>query len=188
LWWSSENVPNRFCGKDWFLFLIFRLFITLLVELTKSKWLNEYYNKGNRRDFMSLIDRLIKPVYAHCDVPCGIYETDTMQHAADTCLRMIEKIESLEGADQEKSDAHNNFIRMVMTKEHHAQLCKDQIYVLWSDYFTPEHLQKFPDLHDRLWQAAKQCSKVKQTVSKQEAQKLVDMVHDLTHLFTDSKA
>ena len=45
---------------------------------------------------MSFIDRFIKPVYAHCDVPCGIYETDTMQHAADTCLRMIEKIEALE--------------------------------------------------------------------------------------------
>jgi nickel superoxide dismutase len=136
---------------------------------------------------MKLIERFIKPVYAHCDVPCGIYETDTMQHAADTCLRMIEKIEALEGADQEKSDAHNNFIRMVMTKEKHAQLCKEQIYTLWSDYFKPEHLEKFPDMHDKLWQAAKQCSKVKQTISKDEAQKLVDMTHDIAHLFADSK-
>ena len=134
----------------------------------------------------TIVDRFIKPVSAHCDIPCGIYETDTMQHAAATCLRMIEKIEALE-VDEEKSDAHNNFIRMVMVKEKHAQLCKDQIYVLWSDYFKPEHLEKFPDLHERLWHAAKQCSKVKQTISKQEAEKLVDMVHEVSHIFTDSK-
>lgn len=136
---------------------------------------------------MRFIDRLIKPVYAHCDVPCGIYETDTMRHAADTCLRMIEKMEALTDADSEKSDGHNNFIRMVMTKERHAQLCKDQIYILWSDYFKPEHLQKFPDLHETLWQAAKQCGKVKQSVSRQEAQKLVDMVGGIVSLFEESK-
>lgn len=135
---------------------------------------------------MSILDRFIKPVSAHCDIPCGIYETDTMQHAAATCLRMIEKIEALE-VDAEKSDAHNNFIREVMVKEKHAQLCKDQIYVLWSDYFKPEHLEKFPDLHERLWHAAKQCSKVKQTISKEEAEKLVDMVHEVSHIFADSK-
>jgi nickel superoxide dismutase len=109
-----------------------------------------------------------------------------MQHAAATCLRMIEKIEELE-VNEEKSDAHNNFIRMVMVKEKHAQLCKDQIYVLWSDYFKPEHLEKHPDMHDRLWKAAKQCSKVKQTLSREEAQKLVDLVHEVSHLFADSK-
>ncbi len=136
---------------------------------------------------MNLIDRFIKPVSAHCDVPCGIYETDTMQHAADTCLRMIEKIEALEGADEEKSDAHNNFIRMVMTKERHAQLCKKQLYTLWSDYFKPEHLQKYPDLHETFWQAAKQCSKVKQSISKDEAQKLVDMVAGIAKLFAETK-
>lgn len=132
--------------------------------------------------------KFIKPVYAHCDVPCGIYEVDTMRHAADTCLKMIDKIEELSGADQEKSDAHNNFIRMVATKEKHAQLCKDQIYILWSDYFKPEHLQKFPNLHETMWQAAKQCSKVKQSIGRQEAQKLVEAVAGIAKMFEESKA
>ena len=137
---------------------------------------------------MNMLKKFIKPVYAHCDVPCGIYETDTMRHAAETCVRMIEKITALTDAEGEKSDGHNNFIRMVMTKEKHAQLCKDQIYVLWSDYFKPEHLEKFPDLHDTLWQAAKQCGKVKQTVSADEAQKLLGMVNDIATMFKESKA
>lgn len=136
---------------------------------------------------MKLLQKFIKPAYAHCDIPCGIYETDTMQHAAETCVRMVEKIEALD-ANGEKSDGHNNFIRMVMIKERHAQLCKDQIYVLWSDYFKPEHLEKFPDLHTKMWQAAKQCSKVKQTVSADEAHKLLDMVGGIAAMFKELKA
>jgi nickel superoxide dismutase len=136
---------------------------------------------------MRFLTKLIKPVHAHCDVPCGIYETDTMRHAADTCLRMVEKIEALPEGMGEKSAEHNNYIRMVMTKEKHAQLCKDQIYILWSDYFKPEHLDKFPDLHDTMWQAAKQCGKVKQTVSRDEAQKLIEMTAGIAKIFEDSK-
>lgn len=134
-----------------------------------------------------MLFRFIKPVYAHCDLPCGIYETDTMRHAADTCVRMIEKIEALPDNSGEKSDDHANFVRAISIKERHAQLCKDQIYLLWSDYFKPEHLQKFPDLHDKIWQAAKQCSKVKQSISMDEAKKLVDMVHEISHMFEESK-
>ncbi len=129
--------------------------------------------------------RFIKPVYAHCDVPCGIYETDTMTHAAATCVKMVEKIEALGEIDA--IEKRNSLIRMVNTKEEHAQKCKEQVYILWSDYFKPEHLEKFPDLHDKLWQAAKQCGKVKQTVSAEECQKLVDMIHDVAHLFADSQ-
>lgn len=134
-----------------------------------------------------MIFKFIKPVYAHCDVPCGIYETDTMRHAADTCVRMIEKIQALPDSSGEKSDDHANFIRMVNTKEKHAQLCKDQIYVLWSDYFKPEHLQKMPDLHDKMWQAAKQCSKVKQSLDMTEAKKLVEMVAGVAKMFEGTK-
>jgi nickel superoxide dismutase len=137
---------------------------------------------------MKILNKFIKPVYAHCDVPCGIYETDTMIHAAETCVKMIEKIDALADVKGEKTDEHNNFIRMVMTKEKHAQLCKQQLYILWSDYFKPEHLQKFPDLHDKFWQTAKQCSKVKQSLKSEEAQSLLQMVGDIAAMFKESKA
>jgi nickel superoxide dismutase len=129
--------------------------------------------------------KFFKPVYAHCDVPCGIYETDSMTHAAATCAKMIEKIAAL--GDIDSPEKNNNFVRMVMTKEDHAQKCKDQLYLLWSDYFKPEHLEKFPDLHTKFWLAAKQCGKVKQTISADECQKLVDQVHDIAHMFAESK-
>lgn len=128
----------------------------------------------------------LKTVSAHCDVPCGIYETDTMGHAAATCVRMIEKITEL--GDIDNVEKQNTLIRSVMTKEKHAQRVKNELYILWSDYFKPEHVEKFPDLHDKIWKTVKQASLVKQTVSADEAQKLSDMVHDVAHLFADSKA
>lgn len=129
--------------------------------------------------------KLLKTVYAHCDIPCGIYETDTMMHSAETCRRMIQKIEEL--GELDSIEKYNTFVRSVVNKEKHAQKVKREIYILWSDYFKPEHLEKYPDLHDRLWKVAKQASTVKQTVSMEEAEILVSMVHDTAHLFADSK-
>lgn len=132
-----------------------------------------------------MLKNFIKPVYAHCDVPCGIYETDTMMHAAATCKRMVEKHKEL--GDLSSPENLNQFVRIVETKEKHAQNCKEQLYLLWSDYFKPEHLEKFPDLHDKFWMATKQCGKVKQSLSIEECDKLIDMVHDISHIFADSR-
>lgn len=134
-----------------------------------------------------MLKKFIKPVYAHCDVPCGIYETDTMTHAAATCKRMVERYLEIGEVDDENPESMNAAIRCVVTKEKHAQTCKNQLYLLWSDYFKPEHLEKYPDLHTTFWQAAKQCGKVKQTMSLEECDKLIEMVHDIAHLFADSK-
>lgn len=129
--------------------------------------------------------KILKTAYAHCDIPCGIYETDTMMHSAETCRRMIQKIEEL--GELDTVEKHNGFVRSVMNKEKHAQKVKDELYILWSDYFKPEHIEARPDLHDKIWKAVKQASTVKQTVSMDEAEKLLGMVHDVTHLFADTQ-
>lgn len=132
------------------------------------------------------LSRLIKPVYAHCDIPCGIYETDTLKHAAETCRRMIQKIEEIGQPDT--AEKHNNFIRAVTNKERHAQKFKHEVSVLWSDYFKPEHAEKLPELHDVLWRAAKQASRVKQTASMEEVEKLIALAAEVDDLFQRSKA
>lgn len=129
--------------------------------------------------------KLFGTVYAHCDVPCGIYETDTMTHAADTCKVMVEKALALE--DMGNVEHHNQFIRMVMTKEKHAERVKHEVAVLWGDYFKPEHLEKFPDLHDKVWKTLKQAGKVKQTVDLDECVKLQQQVAELAEIFASSK-
>jgi nickel superoxide dismutase len=134
-----------------------------------------------------MIFKIIKTVYAHCDVPCGIYETDSMAHAAATCRRMVEKYNEIGEVDDESPESMNTAIRCIMTKEQHAQKCKDELYLLWSDYFKPEHLEKYPDLHTKFWMATKQCGKVKQTNDISECDKLIDMVSEISEIFADSK-
>jgi nickel superoxide dismutase len=135
-----------------------------------------------------ILKHFIKPVYAHCDLPCGIYETDTATHAAATCLRMIEKIEALGELDDDNTEQMASFVRAVQIKEEHAQKVKDQLYLLWSDYFKPEHLTKFPDLHNTFWQAIKQASAVKHHVSRSECEELIKQIANIAEIFAQSKA
>ena len=132
-----------------------------------------------------MLMRFIKPVYAHCDVPCGIYETDSATHAAATCLRMVEKINAL--GELDTADKHANFVRMITMKEKHAQKVKNELYVLWSDYFKPEHLEKFPELHTTFWQAIKQASEVKHVVSIDACNTLIERVQTVSDIFAQSK-
>ncbi len=129
------------------------------------------------------------PVYAHCDVPCGIYDPISSQIAAATVAKMVEKIEGLpKDMASWTTDDQANFVRFVLTKEEHAQKCKTELLILWTDYFKPEHLEKFPELHDTFWKAAKLCSENKQHVSKASAEKLVQAVDEIADIFTKTKA
>lgn len=121
------------------------------------------------------------PVYAHCDVPCGIYDPRPAQIAAATVLKMVEKIDGLVYDDS--ADAKANFVRMVWTKEEHARKCKEELLILWTDFFKPEHLKIFPNLHEKFWMAAKLCSENKQHVNRDAAQRLVASVNEIADMF-----
>src|SRR3989344_5737756 len=121
-------------------------------------------------NFLRLVDKVFKPkiAWAHCDVPCGIYDPKAAQIAAETIVKMVEKIEGLPKDNPTASD-RNLFVRAVFTKEEHARKCKEELLILWTDFFKPEHLEMFPELHETFWQAAKLCSKNKQEVSMEAA-------------------
>jgi nickel superoxide dismutase len=126
------------------------------------------------------------PVSAHCDIPCGIYDPKPAQIAAQTVLKMITLIEELPKSNL-STEEQAKFVRCVWTKEEHARKCKEELLTLWTDYFKPEHLEKFPDLHDTFWKAAKLCSENKQHVSKESAQELISAVDKIATMFTTSK-
>lgn len=128
-----------------------------------------------------------KTAYAHCDVPCGIYDSKSAQIAAATVLKMVEKISAI-SPDDTSFTTRNNFVRMVLTKEEHARKCKEELLILWTDYFKPEHLENFPNLHDIFWKATKLCSKNKQEINMESAQELVKSVDEIADIFSKSKA
>ena len=155
-----------------------------------------YYTHMNIKNLLSILfgvwDAINPPqkVYAHCDVPCGLYSADAAKMAADTVVKMIEKIMALPSASspQEMLPARNSFVRMVQTKEQHAELCKRELLILWTDFFKPEHLVMFPDLHETFWKAAKLCSKNKQSIDAQAAKDLQDAVSHIAEMFAKAKA
>jgi len=136
--------------------------------------------------------RLSRPsvvAHAHCDIPCGIYDPAPAKIAADTVAKMVEKIEGFANAIQANDNLtdRNNLIRSVQVKEEHAQICKKELEILWSDYFKPEHLEKFPKLHDTFWKAAKLCSKNKQNVDAAAAAELQAAVKEISDMFYATK-
>ncbi len=149
----------------------------------------------------SLVDRVLEKfdrvappsdAYAHCDIPCGIYDPHTAQIAALTVIRMVQLIEALQqpGANASKAewDTYGMQIsRYTATKEEHARLCEHELIVLWTDYFRPEHLEKHPNLHDVVWKTAKLTSTVKQQINMDAAQQLLAGCQEIAEIFWDTK-
>ena len=143
---------------------------------------------------MSLLDRAFKLVHrlfparvarAHCDIPCGIYDPHMAQIAALTVVRMVQMIQDTKNEDHTGYTAQIS--RLTKVKEEHAELAKHELRVLWGDYFKPEHLQQFPDLHDKFWKAMKAASLSRQRVDMQAAQDLLAATQDIAEVFWKTK-
>jgi nickel superoxide dismutase len=123
-------------------------------------------------------------VHAHCDIPCGIYDPHGAELGARTVARMVELINENLGTDVAQ---RNKLIRCVKVKEEHAELVKREIQVIWSDYFKPEHLEKFPQLHDLTWRILKGAGKCKQSVDAAATAELQALVKQFADIFWETK-
>ena len=133
----------------------------------------------------------VEVVEAHCDGPCGVYDPASIRIAAEAAVSMTKKILALEVPDAANGKAMASYLntvsRYVAIKEEQAQLAKDEILVLWTDYFKPHHLESHPNLHETFWKAAKLCSSVKVEVSAQHAGELMEAVKEIHELFWATK-
>ncbi len=77
--------------------------------------------------------------------------------------------------------------RAIFIKEQRADLVKNHLWVLWTDYFKPEHLEKYPNLHDLFWKATKQAGNTKKTVILQKAKNLLDLIEEISKIFWETK-
>ncbi len=127
---------------------------------------------------------------AHCDGPCGVYDPAQARIEAESVLQLTKKILDLkkpDGDDKAFAAYQNTLTRYISIKEQRAEMTKHHLLVLWTDYFKPAHLEKFPDLHETFWTAAKLCSSCKQEVSLEHAQELMDAVKKVHEMFWSSK-
>jgi nickel superoxide dismutase len=120
-----------------------------------------------------------------------VYDPASARIAAEAGLSMTKKILALqppEGGDATAWAAYSNTMsRYVTIKEEQAQLAKEELLILWTDYFKPPHLDQYPNLHDTFWKAAKLCSSVKVEVNLEHAQELMDAIREIHDIFWATK-
>ncbi|MGI9605177.1 MAG: superoxide dismutase, Ni [Acidimicrobiales bacterium] len=125
-------------------------------------------------------------VSAHCDGPCGVYDPSSARIAAEAALSMTKKL--LDAGPATSVDEQNTQGRYIAIKEQQAHLAKEEILILWTDYFKPPHLEAYPDLHTTFWNAAKLCSEVKVHVSLESAESLMAAIEEIHNIFWATKS
>ncbi len=130
-----------------------------------------------------------KPVFAHCDIPCGIYDPYYAQLAAHTIIRMTKLIQDLkkEVGDEVEKKFVSQLTRLTKVKEEHGEVCEEELMTLWGDYFKEEHLKEYPELHELVWKAVKLTSKVRQEINLEAAEELLANVQKIAEIFWKTK-
>ncbi|HEY2003611.1 MAG TPA: superoxide dismutase, Ni [Candidatus Saccharimonadia bacterium] len=118
-------------------------------------------------------------VYAHCDLPCGVYDPAQARIEAQSVLAIMKKM-------QDNQDEMFQ-VRALLIKEERAELVKRHLWVLWTDYFKPEHLEKHPNLHDLFWRATKQAGEAKHHTEPEVGEKLLELIDEIAAIFAATK-
>ena len=118
-------------------------------------------------------------VNAHCDLPCGVYDPTQARIEAESVKACMEKTNA--------SDDHLFRERATIIKEERAELVKHHLWVLWTDYFKPEHLARFPELHEVFWKTTKAAGEAKKTNDVAVADSLLEGIAEIDTIFKESK-
>ena len=136
------------------------------------------------------VSRLIRPkriVHAHCDLPCGVYDPAQARVEAESILAIQKKYRDPEKSKKESESVDEFRERCIRIKEDRAELVKHHLWVLWTDYFKPEHLEQHKNLHELFWQATKEAGEAKRSTDPAQGQKLLDLIGQIADIFKETK-
>ncbi|MDQ1614174.1 MAG: nickel superoxide dismutase [Actinomycetota bacterium] len=133
---------------------------------------------------MHVLSRLLTPrtvVHAHCDLPCGVYDPAQARIEAESVKAICEKYA---GNTDEVFRT-----RALIIKEQRAELVKHHLWVLWTDYFKPDHFGKYPELHQLFNEATKLAGAAggKGSVEPAKAQELLEKIAEIDKIFWETK-
>lgn len=121
----------------------------------------------------------VKTAYAHCDIPCGIYDPHNAQIAAHTLFRMTDLL-------VDEKDLHK-VTRLTQVKEEHGKILENELVTLMYDYFKNEHYEKYKDLEELFDDAVELSSKSRQNIDLKSVNELLEKVLKISEIFYDSK-
>ena len=123
--------------------------------------------------------RDLQVVDAHCDVPCGVYNPAQARIEAESVHEIQKKYQD--------SDDEVFRQRCVIIKEQRADLVKQHLWVLWTDYFKPKHLEEYPQLHQLFWEATKAAGTSKHSMDPQTGADALAKVDEIADIFWATK-
>ncbi|ACZ90949.1 MULTISPECIES: superoxide dismutase, Ni [Streptosporangium] len=132
-----------------------------------------------------MLARLLRPKHvasAHCDLPCGVYDPAQARIEAESVKAIMEKYAANEDPVFRS--------RALTIKEERSELVKHHLWVLWTDYFKPPHLETYPQLHQLFWDATKLAGAAggKGTVDVAKADELLGKIDEISKIFWATKA
>ena len=120
-------------------------------------------------------------VYAHCDLPCGIYDPAQAKIEAQAVKACMQKYAASTDLDFKA--------RAVTIKEERSNMVKEHLWILWTDYFKPTHFEAYPNLHVLFNDATKLAGAAgtKGTNDVEVADKLLAKIDEISEIFWATK-
>ena len=131
------------------------------------------------------IDKLLcfDEASAHCDIPCKIYDPAVAQINALTVIRTMDLIAELEAKGDLSINDQAQLARLVEQKESHAKTVKEEVRIIWGDYFKAPQFEQVPNAHELVHNIMMQGSKCKQNVQVEHGDALLALVNDFAKAF-----
>lgn len=134
---------------------------------------------------LSVVDKKIgiPNVSAHCDIPCKIYDPSTAQIAVLTVIRIMDLIEELNAKGSLTIKDQAQLIRLTNEKEAHGLKVKEEVRVIWGDYFKQPQFDQVSGIHELVHNIMLQASKAKQGVDRADGVALLGLVNQFAEAF-----
>ncbi len=140
---------------------------------------------------MSILEASLRPrrtVHAHCDLPCGIYDPAQARIEAESVKAIQTRYQDAGKFKTDGETVEDYKARCLAIKEERADMVKHHLWVIWTDYFKPEHLEKYPQLHELFWKATKAAGVAKKSQDPAQGQGLLDSIDEISKIFWETKS
>ena len=131
---------------------------------------------------------VIPSASAHCDIPCKIYDPAIAQVAALTVIRLLDLIQEIAAKDSLSIEDQAQLSRLVAQKEEHALKVKEEVRIIWGDYFKAPQFEQIPNANELVHSIMLAGSKAKQTVDPAAGESLLELVNEFAEAFWKTKS
>ncbi len=138
-------------------------------------------------NIIKFVTKFIKEdiAFAHCDIPCGIYDPHQAQLAAHTVVRMTKMLQDIKQDDNLTSD--HTIARITHVKEKHSDLLEEELETLRNDYFKDEHFNEFKNLNELFVKTLRASAKARQNIDMDSALMALYGVLEIAEIFYKTK-